>query len=176
MDSIKFVPQSQKNLEQLEGAMSKDKGYSYIYIFISLFVIYVTLAGGGYWFFVVQEQNKVTKAIQDLDSTNSQYYINDNLEQDLFNIVDLIDKSYDPTIAIKEIESAYVLGSKVSGFSYNKTSKIVNISMTVPSINDVTKQIEAFNNLQVVSGSSYSAVSLGSSDFGFSFGVEIRLQ
>lgn len=176
MDSIKFVPQSQKNIEQLEELKSKDKGNNLIYILVLFFVIYIAITVGGYWIFVVQEKNKVTKAIQDLDSTNSQYYINNDLEQGLFNIVDLIENSYTPTIAIKEIESAYVLGSKVSSFSYNKTGKIVNISMTVPSINDVTKQIEAFNKLQAVSGSSYSAVSSDSSDSGFAFGVEIILK
>jgi len=176
MDSIKFVPQSQKNLEQLEELKSKDKGNNLIYILVLFFVIYIAITVGGYWVFVVQEKNKVTKAIQDLDSTNSQYYINNDLEQGLFNIVDLIEGYYNPITAMKEIESAYVSGARISGFSYNKTSKIVNISMTVPSINDVTKQIDNFNKLQTVASSSYSAVSSDTNDVGFSFGVEIILK
>jgi hypothetical protein len=176
MDSIKFVPQSQKNIEQLEGFKSINKGDRLIYILISFFVIYSAVVGGGYWFFVVQEQNRVFKAIKDLDSTNSQYYINNDLEQGLFNIVDLIEGYYNPITAMKEIESAYVSGARISGFSYNKTSKIVNISMTVSSINDVTKQIDNFNKLQTVASSSYSAVSSDTNDVGFSFGVEIILK
>jgi len=176
MDSITFVPQSQKNLEQLEELNSKDKGNNLIYILVLFFVIYIAITVGGYWIFVIQEKNKVTKAIQELDSKNSQYYINNDLEQDLFNIVDLIENSYTPTIAIKEIESVYVSGARVTSFSYNKTGKIVNISMTVPSINDVTKQIEAFNKLKVVSGSSYSEVSSDTSDLVFAFAVEITLK
>jgi len=176
MDSIKFVPQSQKNLEQLEKLKSKDRNNILIYILASLFIIYITIVGGIYWIFVVREKAKVIGDIGKLDEKNSQYYIHNDLEQGLFDIVDLIENSYPPTIAIKQIESAYVLGSKVSSFAYNKSSKIVNISMTVPSINDVTKQIEAFNKLKVVSGSSYSAVSSDRGDFGFVFGVEIVLK
>lgn len=176
MDNIKFVPQSQKNLDQLEEFKAKKNGNNLIYILITLFIIYSTLTGGGYWFFVVQEQNKVTKAIQDLDSTNSQYYINNDLEQDLFNIVDLIDKYYDPTIAIREIESAYVSGAIVTSFSYSETGKIINMAIVVPSLNDVTSQIDNFNKLESVATSNYSIVSANNEETGFSFGVEIILK
>jgi hypothetical protein len=176
MDSIKFVPQSQKNLEQLEEYKTKKNGNSLIYILVSLFVVYSIVIFGVYWFFVVREQNRVDKAIQDLDSVNSQYYINDDLEQGLFNIMDLIDKYYNPAIAIKEIESAYVPGAIVTSFTYSKTSKIINIAMLVPSINDVTSQIDRFNQLESVSASDYSLLSVDNEGTRFSFGVEIILK
>lgn len=177
MDSIKFVPQSQKNLEQLEDSKSKSNGIGLIYILIILFTIYSGVTSGAYWFFVVQEQNRVTKTIQDLDNVNQTYYIDTNLEQGLFNISDLIQQAYDPTAAIKAIESVYVLNSRVTALSYNKNTKKINISMTVASINDVTKQISNFNQLSsVVSNASFSSVNADNENRGFSFVVEISLK
>jgi len=177
MDSIKFVPQSQKNLEQLEELKSKDRNNILIYLLYACFIVYITIVGGIYWIFVVREKAKVIGDIGKLDEKNSQYYIHNDLEQGLFNIVDLIENSYTPTIAIKQIESAYVLGSKVSSFSYTKSSKIVNISMTVQSINDVTRQIDAFNKINTVSSSRYSVVKEDiRNNSGFVFEVELILK
>jgi len=177
MDSIKFVPQSQKNLEQLEELKSKDRNNILIYFLYACFIVYITIVGGIYWIFVVREKAKVIGDIGKLDEKNSQYYIHNDLEQGLFNIVDLIENSYTPTIAIKQIESAYVLGSKVSSFSYTKSSKIVNISMTVQSINDVTRQIDAFNKINTVSSSRYSVVKEDiRNNSGFVFEVELILK
>lgn len=179
MSVIKFVPQNQKNLEHLEGSQPKKNGNNLIYILITLFVIYSAVVVGGYWFFVVQEKNKVSKAIQELDNSNSQYYISDDLEQGLFNIKDLVDKSYDPTIAIKEIESSYVPGAKITSFTYSKASKTINIAMGVTSIKDVTFQIDRFNELNSVIISNYSAVNADNADNDeslFLFGVEIVLK
>jgi hypothetical protein len=175
MDSIKFIPKNQKNIEELVEFRSKEKGQRFIYILFSLFLIYTVIVVGAYWYFVVQEKNKVFKAIDRLDSNNKNYYITDNLEQDLFNISDLINNFYDPVVAIKSVESAYVDGTNVSSFSYNKLNKSINIAMTAPSINDTTKQVSELKNLPIVSLVNLSAVS-ASGDNRFSFNLEIILK
>jgi hypothetical protein len=175
MDSIKFIPKSQKNLEDLVELKSQDKGHGLIYILFTLFLVYTVVVAGSYWYFIVQEKNKVTKAIEELDSTNKSYYITNNLEQDLFNISNLIENDYAPVGVIKSIESAYILGSNVSSFSYNKLGKTININMKLPSLNDITKQVAAFRNLPVVGIVNLSPVT--SDDVGgFSFSIEIILK
>lgn len=176
MDNITFVPQSQKNLDELNGIHSNKKGDNLIFVLVILFIIYTTIVLGVYWFFVVRERARIDEAIQELDSINSQYYISSDLDQGLFNVSDLINKFYNPITAIKEIESAYVPGSSVSSFNYSKIDKIINISMKVPSINNVTEQIERFNKLNSVKSSSYSALSSDDRGVGFSFGIEIILK
>ncbi len=73
-----------------------------------------------------------------------------NLDQDLFNVANLISKFYDPVPVVQSIELSYVLGADISKFSYNKLKKSINISMTVPSINDITKQVVAFQASSLV--------------------------
>jgi hypothetical protein len=176
MDRIAFVPQSQKRINSLNNFNSKGKNNGVVYTLVVLFLIYSLSVGGVYWLFIVQEKNKVTEAIQALDSVNAQYYIGADLEQSLFNIKDLKDNSYDATVAIAEIESSYVAGAKISSFSYIKKGKIISIAMSVPSMNDVTTQIDKFNKLKSVSKSSYSAISSSDSKGGFLFTVEIILK
>lgn len=175
MDSIKFIPKSQKNLEELVGFKAKDKGQELIYILFALFILYIIIVVGFYWYFVIQEKNKVTRAIEELDSSNKNYYITDNLEQDLFNIADLIKKNYNPLNAIKSIEAVYVPGASISSLSYNKIDKIITISMKAASLNDVTTQVTAFKNLPIVNIVNLSPVSSDDSR-GFSFSVEIILK
>jgi hypothetical protein len=175
MDSIKFIPKSQKNLEELVTLQSKDKRQGLIYILFALFIVYTVVVVGSYWYFVVQEKNKVTKAIEELDSTNEAYYITDNLEQDLFNIASLIENDYDVVEVIKSIESAYLIGVNVSSFSYSKLGKTININMKLPSLNDITRQVDAFKELPVVGIVNLSPVT--SDDLGdFSFSIEIILK
>ncbi|MEX0597971.1 MAG: hypothetical protein WD512_15890, partial [Candidatus Paceibacterota bacterium] len=143
----------------------------------ALFFIYSGVVGGTYWFFIVWEQTKITKAIEDLDSANTNYYISDNLEQGLFNISDLIQNYYDPLLAIKSIESAYIPGSSVSNFSFDKISKSITIAMSVASNNptDATKQVTAFKSLPLVNIVNYSAITSVDSA-GLSFSIEIILK
>lgn len=175
MDSIKFIPKNQKNIEELVEFRSKDKGQRFIYILFSLFLIYTVIVVGAYWYFVVQEKNKVVKAIDRLDSNNKNYYITDNLEQDLFNISNLIENDYNSVNTIKSIESVYTPESSVSSLSYSKVTKTINISMTTSSLNNITKQVDLLRNLPVVSIVNLSPVT--SDNLGiFSFSIEIILK
>lgn len=175
MDSIKFIPKSQKNLEELVEFKAKDKGQKLIYILFALFILYTIVIAGFYWYFVLQEKNKVIKAIEELDSTNQPYYTTNNLEQDLFNISNLIENDYDSVNSIKAIESVYISGSSVSSLSYNKITKTINISMTASSLNDITRQVDLFKNLPVVAIVNLSPVT--SDDLGsFLFNIEIILK
>lgn len=176
MDDIKFVPQSQKNLENLLNPNTKGRGLFVVYLLSILFLIYCSVAGGMYWFFIVQEQSSVTKKIQELDNSNQAYYPSADLNQSLFNVSNLIETYYNPTEAIKSIESTYVSGSKVLSLSYNKINKVVNISMVAASINDITSQAARFNSLPLVASSSFSAVSAYNDGAGFAFTVEIKLK
>jgi hypothetical protein len=175
MDGIKFIPKNQKNIEDLIESNVKGRGFGLIYFLSILFIIYVILILGAYWYFVILDKNKVIREIEKLDSTNQKYYITDNLDQHLFNISDLIDNYYDPVKAIKFIESVYLPGSSVSAFSYNKIDKSINISMTTLTLNDTTKQVSAFQNLPIVQNANLSTVQ-SDKDNGFSFNVQIILK
>lgn len=176
MDEIKFVPQSQKNIENLLNQNNKGKSFGIIYLLCVLFFVYCAVSGGGYWFFVVQEKSNITKKIQELDNSNQKYYPSTDLNQSLFNVSDLIANYYNPTNAIKSIESNYVSGSKVLSLSYNKINRVVNISMVALSINDITTQAGRFNSLPLVASSSFSEVSAYNDGAGFAFSVEIKLK
>jgi hypothetical protein len=177
MDSIKFIPKNQKNLEDLVEFKDQKKGQSLIYTLGTLFVIYTVIVAGSYWYFIVQEKNRVAKAIGELDSVNGNYYITSNLDQDLFNIVSLIENNYDSVEAVKSVESVYLKGAgvSVSSFSYSKIDKTINISMTAQSLNDTTKQVSAFRNLPVVAIVNLSPVTYDKLS-GFEFSIEIILK
>jgi nitrate reductase NapE component len=175
MDSIKFIPKNQKNLEELVEFKTKDKGQEFIYILFALFIFYTVAVVGSYWYFIVQEKNKVTRAIEELDSNNKTYYITDNLEQDLFNISSLIGNNYNIVGTIKSIESAYILGANAESFSYSKLGKSININMKLPSLNDITTQVDKFRELPVVARVNLSPVTYTVLD-GFAFSIEIILK
>lgn len=176
MDEIKFVPQSQKNLENLLSKSNKAKNFGVIYVLGVFFLIYCVISGGGYWFFIFQEKSNIKNKIQELDQSNQKYYPSADLNQSLFNVSNLIQTYYNPTDAIKSIESSYVPGSKVLNLSYNKINKVVNISMVALSINDITTQASRFNSLPLVASSSFSEVSAYNDGNGFAFSVEIKLK
>lgn len=176
MDDIKFVPQSQKNIEDLLGQKNKGKNWGGLYVLIILFLIYCAIAGGSYWFIIVNEKSNVTKKIQELDKSNENYYPSSDLEQSLFNVSNLVEKYYNPTEAIRLIESTYVPGSKVLSLSYNKINKAVNISMVVASFNDITGQTVRFSSLPPVEKASFASVSAYNDGTGFAFTAEIKLK
>lgn len=175
MDNITFIPKNQKNLEKLVSLNNKNKGAWLVYFLLALFLIYIGVVAGSYQYFIVREKNKVTKSIEELDKVNSSYYLTENLEQDLFNISNLIENDYNPVNTIKSIESVYTPESSVSSLSYSKVTKTINISMTTSSLNNITKQVDLLRNLPVVSIVNLSPVN--SDDLGrFSFIIEIILK
>lgn len=169
MKNIEFIPKNQKVLNP------RIKQDPLVYMLLTLLIVYISIVGSSYWLFLVQEKNKITQNIQVLDTKNKDYYRTNNLEQDLFNITNILSKSYDPTPVIKAIESAYVPGADISKLSYNKVKKSINISMTVPSLGDTTKQVTTFEKLPLVSVVNTSAVS-AQKDNGFTFNIEILLK
>ncbi|MGA1050371.1 MAG: hypothetical protein ACO3TG_02660 [Minisyncoccia bacterium] len=170
MKSIEFIPKNQKRLNP------KAKKDSLIYALLTLLLLYTTVIGMSYWLFVLQEKNELTKEIEDLDANNRKYYMTNNLEQDLFNVANIISKFYDPVPVVQSIELSYVLGADISKFSYNKLKKSINISMTVPSINDITKQVVAFQASSLVKTVNTSAVTSQKDNTGFTFNIEILLK
>lgn len=175
MDTIKFIPKNQRNLEQLDELNSKSKDNTLIYILGGFFLVYIGIVGFVYWFFVVQEKAKITQAIEKLDNANSSYYITTDLDQGLFNIADLINNSYDSIEAIKSIESAYIPGSVVSQFSYDKVNKEISMAMSTSSFINATKQIDSFKALPLISNVTFSALSSDGSGK-VSFTVQIKLK
>jgi len=170
MKSIEFIPKNQKRLNP------KAKKDSLIYALLTLLLLYTTVIGMSYWLFVLQEKNELTNSIQELDTRNSKYYMTNNLDQDLFNVANLISKFYDPVPVVQSIELSYVLGADISKFSYNKLKKSINISMMVPSINDITKQVVAFQASSLVKTVNTSAVTSQKDNTGFTFNIEILLK
>jgi hypothetical protein len=177
MDDIHFVPQNQKNIGELSKNLNYNKNRVIIIFFIIMFVLYVLMIMLVYWFFIIRETNKINQIIFDLDSKNSQYYPkNIDFEQALYNINDLITNSYNPISVIKSIESSYVLNSNVSNFSYNKLDKTINIAITVPTISDVTAQVQKFSSISGVSKVDFFSTNTPNNSSEVSFIVKIILK
>lgn len=172
MNYISFIPENQKNIY-----LSVNKSNKFIIWLVGLFIIYIVSIGASYWFVLLREQSKIDALIAELDEKNSSYYPKDiNIEQTLFNLNDLINNSYDPIPVVNSIESAYLPNAIISNFIYNKTNKIISISMNVPSINDVNSQIQKFSSIEGVSKVDFNSINSSKENSQVLFGVEIKLK
>lgn len=171
-NKITFIPDKQKNIY-----LRVNKNNKVIIGFIVLFVIYILLVGLFYWFFLLREQSKIDNLISELDSKNSVYYPKGlSLEQTLFNLNDIVNNAYNPIPVITNIESAYLPNSVVSSFFYNKTNKIITIAMQVPSLTNVSAQVQKFSLIDGVAKVDSNSIESSINNSLVSFGVEIRLK
>lgn len=175
MDSFQFIPTNQKNIDQFIQKKPSNIDNKVINSLILLFVIYFVITILLYWVLIINDQSKLRQSILEIDSENSSYYPKGDLEQVLFNLNDLIDKSYNPIPVIKSIESAYIPNSRVRNFVYSKTDKSINFTMIVPSIADATFQVQKFKDIKLVSNVDFVSpnTAVGSSEV--TFDVKIRL-
>jgi hypothetical protein len=176
MENIHFIPQNQKNIGNLTYKSKYNKNKFIIVNLIVIFVFYCLIAGVIYWYFVLQNIDKLKQSISNIDSTNSQYYPKGGeLEQVLFNITDIVKNAYNPINVIKAVESNYISNSSISSFSYNKSEKFINIAMTVPTYNDVTLQVQKFSSIKGVSKVDFSSVNNLGKGQEVSFEVKVLL-
>jgi len=174
MDNIQFIPTKQKNIY---SGLGKGKNNGIIISFVILFIVYIGSIASIYWFVLLKEQSKIANMITELDSKNSTYYPKGlSLEQTLFNLNDIVNNAYNPIPVIKNIEAAYLPNATVTSFVYNNTNKIISISMQVPSITDVSVQVQKFNSIQGVIKVDSNSIDSSTNNSRVSFGVEIRLK
>ena len=175
MENIHFIPQNQRNIGSLVDK-SYNKNRIIITNLIIIFIFYCLILGGIYWYFVLQNIDKLKQSISNIDSTNSQYYPKGGeLDQVLFNITDIVNNNYNPINVIKALESNYIANSSISAFSYSKSSKSINIAMIVPSYSDVTLQVQKFSSIEGVSKVDFSSVNNLGKGQEVSFEVKILL-
>ena len=175
MESFQFIPTSQKNIDQLINKKSSNPDSKVIIWLTFLFIIYSITVGAVYWVTIINEESKLRQAITLIDAENSVYYPKGDLEQTLFNLNDLFDNSYNPIPVIKSIEAAYIPNSMIKNFLYSKIDKSINFTMMVPSINDVTVQVQRFKNIKEIAGVDFEKASTVAGNSEATFNVKIRL-
>lgn len=175
MDSLQFIPENQKNIDQLIHKRSSGKEYKVITWLIILFILYIIIVGVIYWFMIFNETSKLNKAIETINSENLAYYPKGDMEQLLFNLNDLVDKSYNPIPVIKNIESAYSANSRIRSFVYSKSDKYISLSIAAPTIADMTTQVQKFKNIKEIANVDFDSTGSGADNKDFGFIVKIRL-
>lgn len=150
MDTITFIPDNQKQVGPYVANKPKDIYRSMLLRFGTFLLIYFISLLAIYFIVVVGEKSKLTSAIKDVDVTGAIYYPKGDFVQSLFNINDIISKSFNPSDSITQIESAYIPNSRVNSMIYDKAKKTINLSMVVPYINDVSTQVKSFGEIPIV--------------------------
>lgn len=176
MDTITFIPENQKKSSSYVVSKPKDI-YKFIILRFSLFLlIYFIAIIVIYFVVVVGQRSKLTAEIKDVDTIGSTYYPKGDFVQSFFNINDVITKSLDPSESIRQIESAYIPNSRVNSIIYDKTKKTINLSMVVPYINDVSTQVKAFADINIVSKVDFTSTSTLQDNSGVLFEAIIVLK
>lgn len=175
MESFQFIPTSQKNIDQLISKKSSNLDSKVINWLIMLLIIYIIVVGVIYWLTIINEESKLRQAITLIDVKNSVYYPKGDLEQTLFNLNDLVYNVYNPISVIKSIEAAYIPNSRVKNFVYSKMNKSINFIMVVPSISDVTIQVQRFKEIKGITNVDFTSSNTVSGSSEASFNVTIRL-
>lgn len=176
MDSFSFIPTNQKNIGEVSSKNIYTKDVKIIIWLIVIFVVYILTIGIFYWMVVFREQDRLKQEISNLDSSILNYYPKGDVEQLVFNFNDIIDKNYDPIKVIKSIESAYLPNSKVRTFVYKKQEKIINISMSVPAVNDLTSQVQKFKSIPEIASVDFSSYNTVKGEYKATFEVMIKLK
>lgn len=175
MNSIQFIPKNQKSINQIQQNKTFDISANINILLASLFIIYVLTMGSVYWVTIINEESRLKKSISIIDNENSKYYPKGDLEQNLFNLNDLIDNSYNPIPVIKNIESAYIDKSRVKNFVYNKINKSISLSMTAQSIVMITDQVQKLKSIKEISSVDFKYAEVGGSTSESIFNITIKL-
>lgn len=175
MESFQFIPTSQKNIDQLISKKSSNLDSKVINWLIMLLIIYIIVVGVIYWLTIINEESKLKQKINIIDDKNLEYYPKGDLEQTLFNLNDLVYNVYNPISVIKSIEAAYIPNSRVKSFVYSKMNKSINFIMVVPSISDVTIQVQRFKEIKGITNVDFTSSNTVSGSSEASFNVTIRL-
>jgi len=176
MESFSFIPTNQKNIGEVSSKSIYTKDVKIVIWLIVIFFIYILTIGVFYWTVVLREKYKLKQEITNLDSSISSYYPKGDVEQLVFNLNDIIDKNYDPIKVIKSIEEAYLPNSKVRNFIYKKSDKIINISMSVSAVNDLTSQIQKFKSIPEIASVDFSSYNTIKGEYKATFEVMIKLK
>lgn len=151
MDTVSFIPQNQKNINEEKSSKFLSKPYmsTLVVMTICLF-IYASVVIGLYWVFIMQPKSLVNEQTLVLDGQNGKYYPSGDLEQNIFNVSDIIQKRNDISSIIQSIEATYVPNLRVQNISYTKANNTIILVATVPTIEDVNTQVQAINRLSGV--------------------------
>jgi hypothetical protein len=175
MDSFQFIPTNQKNIDQFVQKKSYSVDQKIIIWLTLLFILYLIVVGVFYWVVILNEKSKLQNAIEVISSENLAYYPKGDMEQLLFNLNDLADKSYNPMPVIKSIESAYNPNSRIRGFVYSKSDKSISLSIAAPTIADMTTQVQKFKTIKEIANVDFDSTGSGADKTDFGFSVKIRL-
>lgn len=149
MDSINFIPNEQKKFDKV-SSQKLNSNMVTLYILIFLTVLYAGVVFGIYSIFIVQEKSKLEQELVQLNSLNITYPKSSDLGQLIFNLNDILSKAYNPFNVMVAIEREYIPNSRVNRLVYDKTQKVINLSMVVPDTNSVARQVKLFNDLSIV--------------------------
>lgn len=151
MDTVSFIPQNQKNINEQKSSKFLSKPYrSTLFWMTMCLFVYGSVVIGLYWIFVMRPKSLLNEQILVLNGQNGQYYPSGDLEQNIFNVSDIIQNRNDISSIIQSIEATYVPNLRVQNIAYTKTNNTITLVATVPTIEDVNTQVQAINRLSGV--------------------------
>ncbi len=159
MESINFIPDQQKK-HQLSKKANQKLSYPNL---ISSFVLLVIVFGIGLWslqyFWINARIESLRQTAQGLDATYGELYPEGNLAQIIGSVSELAQAEYDIVGVLPQIQGVFFEQLTLNNLAYSKQSKTIRISVELDSVDSIVAQVDALEELDVVSAAEYSNIS-----------------